>query len=316
MNDQPTAVVGERVRFYRTAAHKTKTVVAGLAGITPDYLYQIERGQKLPTVAVLAQLAEVLGVEPGDLLRREPVTKRQRAEEVAANAIYRALTVRRDPPECMPPLPDVQREVLAAWRTWQTSPRRYSTLTAELPGLIADVETVVRSAELAGRRAAHGCAADLYGLLRTVTKRIGRVDLSLLAADRSIRAAEAADDPIRLAGARWNLTQVLLADSQAAEAEDVAMQSLRTSSRCATAATRTPPLCQVRFCSSQQWQRPGEVTAGPLATDCAKPYHWATGPVNGTLAGPPGSAQGLVDTSPVRLRPRLEGCHRAQVLPP
>ncbi|MEV5303369.1 ATP-binding protein [Amycolatopsis methanolica] len=29
-----------------------------------------------------------------------------------------------------------------------------------------------------------------------------------------------------------------------------------------------------------------------------------------------GSAQGLVDTSRVRLRPRLEGCHRAQALPP
>jgi hypothetical protein len=29
-----------------------------------------------------------------------------------------------------------------------------------------------------------------------------------------------------------------------------------------------------------------------------------------------GSAQGLVDTSPVRLRPCLEGCHRAQALPP
>jgi hypothetical protein len=29
-----------------------------------------------------------------------------------------------------------------------------------------------------------------------------------------------------------------------------------------------------------------------------------------------GSAQGLVDTSSVRLRPRLRGCHRAQALSP
>jgi hypothetical protein len=48
------------------------------------------------------------------------------------------------------------------------------------------------------RQAAHGCASDLYGLLPTVTKRLGRIDLSLLAADRAIRAAEAADDPLRL----------------------------------------------------------------------------------------------------------------------
>jgi Helix-turn-helix domain len=43
-------------------------VIAGLAGITPDYLYQIERGQKVPTVAVLTQLADVLRVSVGELL--------------------------------------------------------------------------------------------------------------------------------------------------------------------------------------------------------------------------------------------------------
>lgn len=37
-------------------------MVAGLAGITADYLYQIEHGMKLPTVAVLTKLAGVLGV--------------------------------------------------------------------------------------------------------------------------------------------------------------------------------------------------------------------------------------------------------------
>jgi transcriptional regulator with XRE-family HTH domain len=46
--------------------------VAGLAGITPDYLYQIERGQKVPTVAVLTQLAEVLRVSVGELLGGRP----------------------------------------------------------------------------------------------------------------------------------------------------------------------------------------------------------------------------------------------------
>ncbi|MGH3327224.1 MAG: hypothetical protein ACRDPT_05390 [Streptomycetales bacterium] len=37
-------------------------------------------------------------------------------------------------------------------------------------------------------------AADLYFLVRTFTKRIGRTDLSLVAADRASAAAEAADD--------------------------------------------------------------------------------------------------------------------------
>ena len=69
------------------------------------------------------------------------------------------------------------------------------------------------------------CAADLYGLLRTVTKRIGRLDLPLLAADRAIRFAEAADDPVRLTTAYWNMAQVLLADGEPQAAEAVTLKS-------------------------------------------------------------------------------------------
>ncbi|MGH3516210.1 MAG: helix-turn-helix domain-containing protein [Haloechinothrix sp.] len=222
MNGDLARLVGERVRFYRTTVHKTKTVVAGLTGNTPDYLYQIERGQKLPTIAVLAQLSEVLGAEPGDLLAPGPAAARHRTTGTAADALTGPQLRRTEPL----PLSDVHNEVLKAWQTWQTSPQRYSILTAELPGLIADTETILRGTVQRDRRAAQACAADLYGLLRTVTKRIGRVDLSLVAADRAVRAAEAADDPVRLAGAHWNLTQVLLADGQPDGAEDVAMHAV------------------------------------------------------------------------------------------
>jgi hypothetical protein len=74
-------------------------------------------------------------------------------------------------------------------------------------------------------RVAHGCASDLYGLLRTVTKRIGRVDLSLLAADRAVRCAEAAGDPLRLGAAQWNMAQVLLADGAPEVAEAVTVHA-------------------------------------------------------------------------------------------
>lgn len=74
-------------------------------------------------------------------------------------------------------------------------------------------------------RYAKGCAVDLYSLVRTVSKRLGRADLSLLAADRAVRAAEAADDPLRLGLARWNLAHVLLADGLSEDAELVAMRA-------------------------------------------------------------------------------------------
>ncbi|GAA1271201.1 helix-turn-helix transcriptional regulator [Pseudonocardia aurantiaca] len=221
--------IGERVQFYRTASRRAKTVVAGLTGITPDYLYQIERGQKIPTVAVLTQLADVLGVPAGELLCGQPARNPARGKTAAGGAIYQALTSRSQSRDAPVALPALQRRVREAWTTWQTSPHRYSQLTERLPALIADIEHAVRTVSASGQtdmqREHLGCAADLYGLLRTVTKRIGRVDLSLLAADRAVRCAEAAGDPLRLAAAHWNMSQVLLADGEPQAAEAVAMRA-------------------------------------------------------------------------------------------
>jgi transcriptional regulator with XRE-family HTH domain len=229
MGDHLAEMIGERVRFYRTASRRTKAVVAGLAGITPDYLYQIERDQKVPTIAVLTQLAEVLRVPVGELLGGEPEREPQRGKAAAGEAIYQALTNALSANDGGPPdLPKLRRRVLNAWEAWQSSPRRYSHLTAQLPALIADIEVAVRTGPVdreSTRRDIYGCASDLYGPLRTVTKRIGRVDLSLLAADRSIRSAEAADDPLRLAAAHWNMAQVLLADGEPEAAEAVAIKA-------------------------------------------------------------------------------------------
>ncbi|GAA1992588.1 helix-turn-helix domain-containing protein [Amycolatopsis minnesotensis] len=226
MGDHLAQVVGERIRFYRTAARRTKAVVAGLAGITPDYLYQIERGQKVPTLAVLAELAAVLHVDLSDLLGVVPTPPQQRADGAAGDALYRALVNPATPSPSQHGSEAVRGAVLDAWRTWQTARRRYTALTACLPALIGETEAALRDADAASRRAALGSASDLYCLLRTVTKRVGRGDLSLLVADRAVRAAEAADNSFRLAGARWNLTQVLLADGQTEGAEAVAMHAV------------------------------------------------------------------------------------------
>ncbi|GAA5164650.1 helix-turn-helix transcriptional regulator [Pseudonocardia eucalypti] len=228
MDDALARSIGERVQFYRTAARRSKAVVAGLAGITPDYLRLIERGQKVPTIAVLAQLADVLRVSPGELLGNRAATENTRIKTAAGDAIYQALTNPGAPIDAPPALSVLRRRIDDAWSTWQTSPHRYSRLTERLPGLIADAEHAVRASSeqhTTSRRPTLGCAADLYGLLRTVTKRIGRVDLSLLAADRALRCAEAADDPVRLAAAQWNMTQVLLSDEEPEAAEAVAMKA-------------------------------------------------------------------------------------------
>jgi hypothetical protein len=93
-----------------------------------------------------------------------------------------------------------------------------------LPDLIVDVQAAQRGLAHASssddRREVERISADLFFLLRTVTKRIGRTDLSLLVADRVVLAAEAADDPIRMAAAKWNLGHILLAQGETDGAEE------------------------------------------------------------------------------------------------
>lgn len=66
--DLPTLPVGERVRHHRTRRGRTQAVVAGLCGITEDYLSQIERGLKKPSHDVLTKLADHLQVPIAALL--------------------------------------------------------------------------------------------------------------------------------------------------------------------------------------------------------------------------------------------------------
>src|SRR5580700_3589028 len=82
--------VGERLRFYRQAKGKTQAVVAGLAGVTEDYLSQIERGLKTPTLTLLHRFAKILGVRVSELLG-ESATERDEMVQPVGYAVQRAL---------------------------------------------------------------------------------------------------------------------------------------------------------------------------------------------------------------------------------
>jgi transcriptional regulator with XRE-family HTH domain len=226
MDDELARAFGEHVRFARKGNHQTQAVVAALSGITTDYLYQIERGKKLPALPVAVQLAQVLRVPLSSLLGEVPASPKVIQPLDAGTAIHQALTwaPRTNTP---PDVTGLHNQVKAAWGTWQSSERRYSKLGNQLPALITATEQLRRTAG-DGQEPDHRvqcCAADLYGLVRTVAKRVGRVDLALLAADRGIAAAETAGDPVRLAAANWNLAQVLLAQAEPGGAEAVALRA-------------------------------------------------------------------------------------------
>lgn len=219
--------IGDRIRFHRDARRKTQAVVAGLAGITEDYLSQIERGLKVPTIGLLSRIAEVLHVSPAVLLDPTAPGEREPARHIPAVQQAMFAPWLQQPSSEAPDLEGLASWVALAWSQWQTSIRRYSTTAGLLPQLIVDAETAVRAYSAPGcseaRRRANEIASDLYFLLRTYCKRAGRVDLSLVAADRGLRAAEASGDEVRVAAAHWNLGHALLGDGEFEQALAVAL---------------------------------------------------------------------------------------------
>lgn len=220
--------IGDRVRLFRQRAGKKQDVVAGLVGISTDYLSQIERNLKVPTVQVLQAIARELGVPVAALLAESPLPD-TRPQDTTAPSIAQALMGYGPPLSTTAATPAELRErVEQAWRIWQNSPNRFTRAGELLPALIADTEHAVRArrtpAEQGERRDTLRVQADLYFLLRSYLRRTGRVDLSLMAADRAVRAAEEADDALRIAAAQWNLGHVLLAADEPDGAEQVALR--------------------------------------------------------------------------------------------
>lgn len=219
--------IGDRIRHYRGG--RRQDAIAGLVGISPDYLSQIERGVKIPSLPILYALAQELGVPTAALLSEQSPVEEETTDTAEA-AVGRAL-LGYGPTRSAPPVPagTLRERVEAAWRSWQTDRARFSKAAETLPALVADVEHAVRAAragtDAAERRAVLRAAADLYCLLRSYLRRTGRVDLATIAADRAMRAAEDADDPLRIAAAQWNIGHVLLAAGQPGEAEELAVRA-------------------------------------------------------------------------------------------
>jgi transcriptional regulator with XRE-family HTH domain len=63
-------IMAMNLRRKRHDRHMTQEELAERAGLSARYVGAIERGDVSASVTVLGQIAEALGVEPGDLFRR------------------------------------------------------------------------------------------------------------------------------------------------------------------------------------------------------------------------------------------------------
>ncbi|MEV0976547.1 helix-turn-helix transcriptional regulator [Streptomyces sp. NPDC049915] len=226
MAGSPRLPIGARLRYYRRKNGRSQAAVAGLCCITERYLSLIETGKKTPSSDLLSRLATELGVPIASLVSDEPPAKSTPTLTTPPDIAKALMGYGASPPGSATTPPELRERVEEAWGIWQTSAERFTDIEPLLPALIADTEYAVRAyhtREAGARRDVLRTAADLYGLLRSYCRRTGRLDLSLMVADRARRAAEDADDPIRMAAAHWNLGHCLLSqEGGAAEAAEVA----------------------------------------------------------------------------------------------
>ncbi|EWM19809.1 helix-turn-helix domain-containing protein [Kutzneria sp. 744] len=69
----PGSTIGANLSMLRAWRRTTLRALAGLAGISYSYLGELERGEKIPTTAIIDALADALGVQP-DLITGSPTT--------------------------------------------------------------------------------------------------------------------------------------------------------------------------------------------------------------------------------------------------
>ena len=63
--------VGKRIKALRESRKMTQYALANEAGVSPTYIYQLERGEKSPTVEYLEHICWGLGVSLSDFFNTE-----------------------------------------------------------------------------------------------------------------------------------------------------------------------------------------------------------------------------------------------------
>jgi transcriptional regulator with XRE-family HTH domain len=212
--------IGERVAFYRRRRGLSQAVLAGLMGKSEDWVSKVERGERqVNRLDVLVELARQLRVTLNDLLG-EPVLFEDEDSNDDVPAVRDALMSPQRlsrtlfggalQPEYIDPEP-VARVTEEAWNQYQNG--SVGHVIGVLPGLLKSAQQLESGAM--GRpsyaRRAFAVSARIHHLAATTLSKVGESDLSWIAAERAMHAADQSEDPLVLASAARAGTHALLA---------------------------------------------------------------------------------------------------------
>lgn len=213
--------MGERIAFYRARRGYTQTQLSNLVGRRTDWLSKIERGERpLRNIELMTALAGVLRVSLPDLLG-QPVLMEDDEEQDNIPAVRDALmapgrlsrVLFMQTPSIEPPDPQQSARLIEfLWNDYQRG--RIGNVVANLPNLIRtaqQLEDHSTDRSTNAHRLSWAVSARTHHLAATTLSKVGEADLAWIAAERAMRAADEADDPLVLASAARAATHALLA---------------------------------------------------------------------------------------------------------
>lgn len=198
----------QREREQRLASVRAKaaqlrgSVSAGDQGQRPAHAHTGEPARRfLPEV--ISRLSDAMLAAGGRGSARQ---------ETAANVDTDVLT-----------LPELTTRVKRAWQLRQQA--AYAALGDHLAQLILQVETSAATLNGDEQYTALRLVVHTYNAASSLLKRLGNIELALMAADRAVRTANSLDDPLLVAAATYRLANVLLTASRLDDTRDVAVQA-------------------------------------------------------------------------------------------
>ncbi|MFF3354084.1 helix-turn-helix domain-containing protein [Streptomyces sp. NPDC002917] len=204
---------GQRMQILRTKRGMSRAVVAGLLGMSPSWVKQVERGEigmpKLPIVLRIAELLRVRDLSdltgdqsaPVDLFIG-PGHPRLPAVRDAVNAL--TLGGDREAPSAE----HLAARLAKAWAARHQAANHREVIGELLPGLIRDAQLAVRQSDSATeRRAAQAVLSEVYSLSQFFVAYQPDSALLWRVAERGMVAAQESEDPHAIGVAAWLAAQ-------------------------------------------------------------------------------------------------------------
>jgi transcriptional regulator with XRE-family HTH domain len=224
--------IGERIAILRRRRGLSQKRLAVLVGRTESWMSQIERGARpIQRLGILGELARVLDVPVSELTgdpaptERDPAEQHQAVEEIrlALSAFDFLTLLMRPETEATAPELDLAELHERVDRAWQlTHGSEYGSLAPVLVALLADGEHAAHAVGPERRGEVFALMARMYQAVAAVMSKLGETELSWVAAERSIMAAERAGTPLLTMSGVYRLAQAFVSGWRLDQAERVA----------------------------------------------------------------------------------------------